>query len=88
MKKYKLSEYVLKNEFGNDVYFINTNTNCSIQLVGSSKEIINIVTKNGYTVEEIVKLLLNKFDIDYETCMRDTNQIINDLCKLGFLNVL
>jgi len=88
MKKYKLSEYVLKNEFGNDVYLLNTNTNCSIQLVGSCKEIINIVAKNSYTVEEIVKLLLNKFDVDYDTCIKDTKQIINDLCELGFLNML
>lgn len=85
MKKYKLSEWVLKNSFGEDVYLHNTKTNKAIQLVGTSKVIIGEISKNFKSLDELIKIICGKFDVDYETCKNDTKLILDQLVSLEFI---
>ena len=88
MKKYKLSEFVLKNDFGEDVYLHNTETNSAIQLVGATKVIIEYISKSGKSLDEVVKIVCSKFDVDYDRCKLDTENILRELISLGFISLV
>ena len=44
-----------------------------------------IVGESPSTREEIVRILLNEFDVDEETCVADVNQFIDAALGQGFL---
>lgn len=88
MKKYVISDYVLQNVFGNDVFLHNTDTNVAIQLTGTSKDIFEVISKNEKTTEQIAKSISAKYDVSYDSCFKDIESILEKFLEMGFVKVV
>lgn len=79
--------YIIKHVLDSDVLInINSNFDGIIKLNKTSKDICLYVQKN-MKVDEIIKELSKKYDIDIHILEKDVNDFINDMIKKGiFIN--
>lgn len=76
--KFVLDSYILINNL--------ENSNSIIKLNETSKDIFELVANNK-NIDEIVSILLDKYDTDKETLIKDVNDFINDMLIKGiFIN--
>lgn len=84
----KLSKnYIIKHILDSDILVdVKSNFNGVIKLNKTSIDIIDCINM-GMSINEIIDYLDNKYDIDRETLINDTNEFINDCLNKGiFIN--
>lgn len=79
--------YIIKHVLDSDVLInINSNFDGIIKLNKTSKDIC-LYVQNNMKVDEIIKELSKKYDIDIHILEKDVNDFINDMIKKGiFIN--
>jgi hypothetical protein len=76
----------IANPVGDEIIILNMETGDYLGLnsVGSA---IWEHLKTSHSVEEIIDMLMTEFDVDKETCMKQTLQYLEQIYTLGLLQV-
>lgn len=80
-------KFVLKHVLDSDILVdIKSNFNGVIKLNKTSKEIYEYV-QDGKSIEEIIDILSNKYNIDKTIVTKDVNEFVEEMLKKGiFIN--
>lgn len=81
-------DFILHNT-GDDFVIIATgeaakNFNGMIKLNNMGGEIVTLL-KNEITEEEVVKAIVDKYEVDYDTAKEDITNLLNSLRKVGII---
>lgn len=78
--------YILKEALDSNILININNSNLIIKLNDTSSDIFNFV-KSGKSKEEIIDLLLSKYNIDKDSLIKDVDSFINEMLeKKIFIN--
>ena len=79
------NNYILKKVLDNYIIIDVSNDNKTIYKLNKISSVIFESLEKGLTIDAIANLLVNTYNIDKNTAINDTNNLINELIKLNIL---
>ena len=63
----------------------NINFTKVINMNESAADIWNVIVDKDFTLDDMVQVLLDNYEVDEETARRDSEKLLQDWCEAGFL---
>ena len=56
-----------------------------ISMNESAADIWNVIVDKEFTLDDMVQVLLDNYEVDEETARRDSEKLLQDWCEAGFV---
>ena len=63
----------------------NINFTKVISMNESAADIWNVIVDKEFTLDDMVQVLLDNYEVDEETARRDSEKLLQDWCEAGFV---
>lgn len=63
----------------------NINFTKVISMNESAADIWNVIVDKDFTLDDMVQVLLDNYEVDEETARRDSEKLLQDWCEAGFV---
>ena len=63
----------------------NINFTKVISMNESAAEIWNVIVDKEFTLDDMVQVLLDNYEVEEETARRDSEKLLQDWCEAGFV---
>lgn len=76
---WKCNQNVLSGKIDNEIVLMSTESSYYFTLDKIGSRIWEILTKQPLTIEELASQLIEEYEVDKETCMKDVQEFIDDM---------
>jgi hypothetical protein len=80
-RKWRVSQGVLSSKIDNEIVLMSIESGYYYTLDQTGSIVWDLLSKQQSTIEELTVQLMEEFEVDKETCMKDVQEFIDDMAS-------